>query len=191
MRGRIALRNLSRNTIRAFRSTFRTKSLITDHRSLISSPPIAAWAEDVELGYRLRNVGAHFVFAPAADVRHYASRTFSAWRRTPYQYGRYDVIMSRDKGHEALTRALGEFRRRHPANRALSRLVAGRPWLIQSMVLLLGLTVRAATLVGARHAASRALSGIFNLLYWQGVCDELGGRKALWRSVAAGVLSTT
>jgi len=37
MRGRIALRNLSRNTIRAFRSTFRTKSLIPDHRSLITN----------------------------------------------------------------------------------------------------------------------------------------------------------
>ncbi len=84
-------------------------------------------AEDVELGYRLRNLGARFIFTPAADVLHYASRTFSAWRRTPYQYGRYDVIMSREKGHEALGRALHEFRGRHPLNRVMSWAVTGRP----------------------------------------------------------------
>jgi hypothetical protein len=44
--------------------------------------------------------------------------------------------------------------------------------------------VHGAARVGARRTASRALSGIFNVLYWQGVCDELGGRRILWQSVA-------
>ncbi|HEX8968979.1 MAG TPA: glycosyltransferase [Chloroflexota bacterium] len=146
-------------------------------------------AEDVELGYRLRNMGARFVFNPAADVLHYAARTFSAWRRTPYQYGRYDVIMSREKGHEALVRALREFNGRHPLNRALSRAVTGRPWLVSGIVRVLCVAVHAGARVGAQRTTSRALSGMFNLLYWQGVCDELGGRKLLWRSVAAGRIS--
>ncbi len=145
-------------------------------------------AEDVELGYRLRNLGARFIFMPSADVLHYASRTFSAWRRTPYQYGRYDVIMSREKGHEALGRALHEFRGRHPLNRVMSWAVTGRPRLVDAMVGVLGVGVRAGARVGARRTTSRALSGIFNILYWQGVCDELGGRDILWRSVAAGAL---
>ncbi len=145
-------------------------------------------AEDVELGYRLRNLGARFIFTPAADVLHYASRTFTAWQRTPYQYGRYDVIMSREKGHEALGRALREFRGRHPLNRGMSRAVTGHPRLVDATVALLGLGVRAGAKVGAQRTTSRALSGIFNLLYWQGVCDELGGREILWRSVAAGAL---
>jgi hypothetical protein len=38
---------------------------------------------------------------------------------------------------------------------------------------------------------SRALSGIFNILYWQGVCDELGGRDILWGSVADGAVQGT
>jgi hypothetical protein len=142
-------------------------------------------AEDVELGYRLRKLGARFIFNPSADVLHYASRSFTAWCRTPYQYGRYDVIMSREKGHEALPRALSEFRGRHPLNRALSRAVTGRRWLVDPVVTLLRIAVGATTLVGASGGASRALSGIFNVLYWQGVCDELGGRDALWHSVAA------
>jgi GT2 family glycosyltransferase len=145
-------------------------------------------AEDVELGYRLRNLGARFIFTPSADVLHYASRTFTAWRRTPYQYGRYDVIMSREKGHEALGRALREFRGRHPLNRGMSRAVTGHPRLVDATVTLLGLGVRAGAKVGAQRTTSRALSGIFNLLYWQGVCDEIGGREILWRSVAAGAL---
>lgn len=145
-------------------------------------------AEDVELGYRLRNMGARFVFNPAADVLHFASRTFTAWRRTPYQYGRYDVIMSREKGHEALPLALREFSGRHPLNRALSRAVTGRRLLVTAVVAMLGLTVRAATLIGATGVASRALSGIFNVLYWQGVCEELGGREALCDSIAAAQL---
>jgi GT2 family glycosyltransferase len=145
-------------------------------------------AEDVELGYRLRNAGAQFVFTPDADVLHYASRTFTAWCRTPYQYGRYDVIMTRDKGHEALKFSLREFHGRNPLNKALSFLVTGRPLLVNPVVALLRLTVQAGTLVRARRATSRALSGIFNLLYWQGVCDELGGRRMLERSIAAGNL---
>jgi GT2 family glycosyltransferase len=145
-------------------------------------------AEDVELGYRLRDRGARFVFKPEADVLHYASRTFSAWRRTPYQYGRYDVIMSRDKGHEALSRALNEFGGRHALNRALSRALTGRRRLLSGTVAAMVVAVRVATRLGADRTASRALSGIFNLLYWQGVCDELGGREALWRSVEAGKL---
>jgi GT2 family glycosyltransferase len=143
-------------------------------------------AEDVELGYRLRNLGARFIFVPSADVLHYASRTFSAWRRTPYQYGRYEVIMSREKGHESLIRALREFHGRHPLNRLVSRIVTGRPRLVEAVVAGLGIGVHASAILGARKTTSRALSGIFNILYWQGICDDIGGRDVLWRSVAAG-----
>lgn len=143
-------------------------------------------AEDVELGYRLRNLGARFIFTPTADVLHYASRSFAVWRNTPYQYGRYDVIMSREKGHESLRRALREFRGRHPLNRTLSRAVAGHRWLVDAAVAVLGVGVHASSRIGAQRTTSRALSGIFNILYWQGVCDEIGGREILWRSIATG-----
>lgn len=148
-------------------------------------------AEDVELGYRLRRHGARFVFTPGADVLHYASRTFSAWCRTPHSYGRFDVIMSRDKGHEALELALRDFHLRHVLSRALSRATAGRPRALATALTLLSVTVRASTLVGARGVASRALSGTFHLLYWQGVCEELGGREILWRCLESGSIQPT
>lgn len=135
-------------------------------------------AEDVELGYRLQQRGVRFVFDPQAVVRHFAARPFAAWRRAAYQYGRYDVIMDRDKRHDTLARAAADFRRRHWLGRLLARLAAGRASAVQLATLILSLNALAADRVGARRSASAALSGIFNLLYWHGISDELGGRAA-------------
>jgi GT2 family glycosyltransferase len=141
-------------------------------------------AEDVELAYRMRDTGARFVFLPHAGVTHYASRSFAAWSKTPYQYGRYDVVMHRDKGHEALWCAATEFERRHALNRAVARLCVGRKPLVKSAVLGLRGVVFVTDRLGARRSAIVALSGIFNVLYWQGAADELGGARALWRLLA-------
>jgi GT2 family glycosyltransferase len=140
-------------------------------------------AEDVELGFRLRDRGARFVFLPDAGVFHYASRTFESWCRTPYQYGRFDVMMHHEKGHETLLLATQEFHGRHPANRLLARLCVGRRGPTRAAVSALRLAAAAADRLGAQHRAALALSGIFNLLYWQGVCDELGGADVVWRRV--------
>ena len=101
-------------------------------------------AEDVELAYRLRDVGMRFVFNPRADVRHYASRSFSAWLRTPYQYGRYDVIMARDKGQETLQCATYEFYERNWLTRAMTRLCVGRPMLFGASMQLMRMAAQAA-----------------------------------------------
>jgi GT2 family glycosyltransferase len=141
-------------------------------------------AEDVELGYRLRDAGLRFVFEPRAKVWHYPHRSFASWRRTPYEYGRSDVAMDHDKGHEALGLAYREFHGRHPLNRALARGCVGRPAAFATVTVLLRAAVRVADTVGADRPAAAALSALFNLLYWQGVSDALGGRHAVWRSVA-------
>jgi glycosyltransferase involved in cell wall biosynthesis len=135
-------------------------------------------AEDVELGYRLHDLGATFVFNPNADVLHYAYRSFESWCRTPYQYGRYDVVMQRN-GRQTLVWALREFRNRNPLNRALVRLLAGRRPMVNGAVQLLSAVMRVAARVGAYRPAQQALSAIFGLLYWQGICEESGGRRVL------------
>src|SRR5262249_32922828 len=76
-------------------------------------------AEDVELGYRMHARGARFVFDRNAEVLHFASRTFKSWCRTPYQYGRYDVVMQRDKGQYTLDWATQEFHSRNGLNKIL------------------------------------------------------------------------
>jgi len=141
-------------------------------------------AEDVELAYRMRDRGASFVFLPEAIVYHYAERTFAAWCRTPYQYGRYDVVMYREKRHEALPCAAREFHSRHVLTRWLARACVGHQRLVRAAVVGLQGVAIAADRLQARGAARLALSGIFNLLYWQGASDELGGPALVWRTVA-------
>jgi hypothetical protein len=84
-----------------------------------------------------------------------------AWCRTPYQYGRYDVIMHRAKGHEAFPLATKEFHGRNLLNRLLARLCVGRGLLVRGTVAALGGVARTAHCLGARRLASFALSGIF------------------------------
>jgi GT2 family glycosyltransferase len=148
-------------------------------------------AEDVELGYRLRDYGAQFRFEYRAEVIHHASRSFEAWCRTAYAYGRYDVLMQRDKGHEQLSVSMNFFHRRHVLSRILARSCVGRPSLVRGAVLALGSFARLGGRYAAYQPAILALSGVFNLLYWQGVCDELGSAEALWRGVEANVRSIT
>jgi glycosyltransferase involved in cell wall biosynthesis len=132
-------------------------------------------AEDVELAFRLEGQGARFEFNPRAEILHFASRSFAAWRRTPYQYGRYDVVMQRDKGQKMLDNAFAEFHARHVLNRLVIRACLGRPMVGLTMVMALSGAVLAADSFGIDRAARWALSSIFSVRYWQGVCDELGG----------------
>jgi GT2 family glycosyltransferase len=141
--------------------------------------------EDLELALRLRDRGATLIFNPRADVMHYASRSFESWCRTPYQYGRYEVAMFRDKGHETLRNATHDFHRRHVLNRIVARACIGRPVLLRSAIYGMRAIVFVAERLGRHRPAALALSGIFNLLYWQGVSDELGGPQQVWRSIAA------
>lgn len=147
--------------------------------------PGFARAEDIELACRLRDRGARFVFNPEAVVFHYASRSFAAWRRNAYLYGRYDVRMYREKGHELLPATAREFHGRRRLNRWAARVCVGRKSLLVAAVATLSAFVRSADALRLGRAASLALSAIFNLLYWQGVCDELGDARLMWRTVRA------
>ena len=164
-----------------------TANASLERRRLIEAggfDPTFARAEDVELGYRLRDMGSQFAFEPNAAVTHYPRRTFASWRRTPYQYGRGDVAMHRDKGHQALGLAFWEFHRRHVLNRGLARLSVGRPLAFVPVTLGLRALVHVGDAVHERRVARAALSALFNLLYWQGVADGLGSRAEVWRAVA-------
>jgi len=140
-------------------------------------------AEDVELAFRLWAMGARFHFEPAASVLHYASRSFASWKSTPYQYGRYDVVMGREKGINTFELACHEFEGRHTLSQRLTRACVGRPWRPFATTALFVAAV-VSDLIGLENAASFALSAIFNVEYWQGAADELGGAAVVWRAVA-------
>ena len=137
--------------------------------------------EDVELGFRLAKAGLHFQFNPNADAIHRPSRTFASWYRTPYEYGRRDVQMSRDMGEAyAIELARSNYRTRSLATRILARTCIGRSILERIVFGIGGWAVRHLP----RQLALLACSVVFNLRYLEGMCDELGGRKALWQTLA-------
>lgn len=130
-------------------------------------------AEDVELGYRLAKLGMRFIFEASARVWHYPVRSFAAWRRTPYRYGRADVAMHRDKGHETLTLAYRELGSRHIVTRGLLKLCVGSKTRSSVVTMTLAAFTHLADSVSAEPLARASLSGLFQVLYWEGVRDEL------------------
>jgi len=142
-------------------------------------------AEDVELAYRLAERGLRFVFVPQAIGYHYAQRSLESWLEIPYLYGRNDLIFARDKGHRwLLPTILYEFQGRHALVRALTRLCLGRARL--SRLAIAGLRGVAALTdsFGLTRPARLAYSGIFNLRYYQGLAEGLGGRDRFFALVA-------
>jgi GT2 family glycosyltransferase len=132
-------------------------------------------AEDVELGYRLRRLGLRFVFRRDAIVTHHPRRTLRSWWAIPHQYGVYDIRMWRDKGVEEALEVIGrEFHERHPLIQSVISASAGGALPTRALAapaVALGVVSGG---LGLFQVARWCYSLAFNLLYYQGVCDELG-----------------
>ena len=68
--------------------------------------------------------------------------------------------------------------------RGLTWLCLGHPRLVKLSTGLLGLLAGASGRLGVEAISRAAYSGIFNLRYYQGAADELGGRAAFWQARA-------
>lgn len=134
-------------------------------------------AEDVELAYRLVERKLTFVFNPDAVGHHYAERSFRSWIEIPYAYGRNDVIFTRDKQQEwLLPKVCREFHERNLLIQTLVRICLGRPLLRTTTLAGLKTTSLLGSRLRIEPIVQMAHSGMFNLCYYQGVADELGGR---------------
>lgn len=135
-------------------------------------------AEDVDLGYRLAERGVKFVFNENAVGYHYAERSFRSWLATPYQYGFNDVVFSLEKGQRWLIRTVvHEFRKRRALTRWLVLLCLDHRLPATVAVGMLRVGAEVANLMGLEAFSQGAYSGIFNLRYYQGIADGLGGRE--------------
>jgi GT2 family glycosyltransferase len=154
-------------------------------------------AEDVELAFRLSDLGLDFHFEPSAVGLHYAERPYAAWRRTANEYGHNDIVFARDLGREWLYGFISRtFREQH---RALQRLIIGcahsarrRAVAIRALELLVRPSQPFARMRW-RQLTRSALSGIYAVEYYGGVADELGARTnfdELIRDVRAPTVST-
>jgi GT2 family glycosyltransferase len=141
-------------------------------------------AEDVELAFRLARRGVRFLFNPRAVGHHYAERSFRSWIEIPYAYGRNDVIFAREGQDWLLDAIRREFRERNRLVASLVRLCLGRGALSRAALAALKGAAELNARLGAAKLARFAHSAMFNLRYYQGVADELGGRRQFFRLAA-------
>jgi GT2 family glycosyltransferase len=142
-------------------------------------------AEDVELGYRLADNGLRFYFIPTATVIHDPNRTFDGWCRVPYEYGRHDVLMARDRGRpDVLRLAYRDWHRRHRVNRVLPRACVGHRWRFRAAASSLGVAIRLAAKLGEGRVTMALCSILFNLQYWRGIADATGLGAHIWAGTA-------
>ncbi len=133
-------------------------------------------AEDIELAYRLDKLGVEFVFAPQAAGYHYAERSFTSWLTTPYIYGRNDIVFGREHQIDLSGFVRREFGQRNRLTRWLVWMLLDRPWASAVMLTVMPWLALLAHRVLGERGSRPIYSAIFNLRYYQGVADELGGR---------------
>lgn len=149
-------------------------------------------AEDVELAYRLQEMGLRFYFDAEAAVLHEPDRTFTSWLKVGYEYGRHDVRLWREKGRGNVLRALrAEYPTRHPLNRGLTLLCLGHRRRYGIAVRLLAAGGYVVGSLGVERAARLAYSGLFTLAYHQGWADMIGGRRQFWRLMSGATFPST
>lgn len=141
-------------------------------------------AEDLELSYRLADQGLEFVFNPMAIGYHYAERSFNSWLAIPYAYGQNDVIFTQEKEQTwLLPRVFQEYQRRHFLIRFLTWLCLDHERLSKYIVGFLKSIVLSKFFAKRRRWTTMSCSAIFNLRYYQGIADELGGRHNFFEGI--------
>jgi GT2 family glycosyltransferase len=136
-------------------------------------------AEDVELAYRLRDLGLGFRFLPEAIINHRPRRTLTGWKSIASQYGFYDVMMWRHKGRQHILGLVGhEFRNQRPRPvQLLGRLLVGRRFALRLWLSLAGAAAGLSARLAFKRFSHPVYGVMFNLLYWQGITDALGGSR--------------
>ena len=142
-------------------------------------------AEDVELAYRLQRLNLVFKFSPAAKGWHYARRSLASWLSIARSYGVADVKMYRDGRLMTLQAMAREFRWRRRRLQQLARACVGRSVALRPVIAGTLFAARVAGWLSLRRQAEGGYSVVFNLCYWNGVSDELGGRRAFWELIRA------
>lgn len=134
--------------------------------------------EDVELAFRLRERGLHFKFLPEATAQHLAERSYASWIAAAEEYGRFEVRMGRDRGHQDLLDAVTrEFHDLHPLSRLLARLAIRNPALAEVAASVARPTSLLAQRLGAPALGQCALSAAFNAVRLTGFAAEVGDAR--------------
>jgi GT2 family glycosyltransferase len=135
-------------------------------------------AEDVELALRLERAGMQFAFAPRAAAIHNADRSYGAWLRAAFQYGRNDVAFANGETTHTFKRLSDNYTHRHPMLRFAVRVGLRYPALRPGIGAVSRVIAGGAPALGLGRIGHWACSLAFNIEYWRGVSDALGNRAA-------------
>jgi glycosyltransferase involved in cell wall biosynthesis len=142
------------------------------------------YCEDAELGLRLEQAGANFRLATSAVGHHSGYRSFQSWRDAAYRGGFWDSEqMLKMRKVYSLGDLVKGFHNRHRALRVVAETVLGRPWLYNLTIKAMRAVAFSAGLLRLRAVERYAYGGIYDLTYWHGLCDGLGGFSLLQRYI--------
>lgn len=142
-------------------------------------------AEDIELAYRLKAQDIEFMFIMTAVGYHYAERSFRSWIQIPYSYGRHEITFSREGQGHLINFINEEFGERNRLTRLAVKICLDRPYLstmTQSIAKWIA-NISYKTGIRGKKISQAAYSAIFNIRYYQGIADELGGRDVFFSSM--------
>jgi GT2 family glycosyltransferase len=144
-------------------------------------------SEDIELGMRLEKAGVAFRLALDASGEHWGHHRYAAWRDRAYRYGRWDAaLVFKREFSFALDRLRGEYARRGRIRHIfVSSALRGEAHM-RLFVAAFHMLAIASGLVRLSFLERRAYAAIYELAYWKGVSDELGGLRAVAVALAAG-----
>lgn len=142
-------------------------------------------AEDVELGLRLAAQGSQFVFLPEARGWHYVHRSFASWTNMPVAYGRACVAMGREHRVHEVALAAAEYYRRSRPVRAITALCLGFPYRVKMATNIFGALAVASWTCRIPIVPFMCCSLIYNLRYYVGMAEDLGGARVFWQLIDA------
>ena len=135
--------------------------------------------EDVELGFRMEREGVPFYFSSKASAVHRGYRNFHSWCNSAYLYGQTDVQLAVKRGHgQVLSEIFRWYQHRASVIHLAVNLTLGRENTRNAIIRALRYASGTLSFVRLNKLAHVGYSIIFNVQYWNGVANELGGRES-------------
>ncbi len=143
--------------------------------------------EDIELGYRLADIGLNFILNEKACGWHLSeARSMEGWLKIAYTYGLVDARMDLLRNRYGMLASIGvDYLERNRLLRAMVKFCLDQP--SRSKVALKSLAVIANLNKG--KVSQFACSAMFNLKYYQGIVDGGGAAEYFWASTDPAMLN--
>jgi hypothetical protein len=131
---------------------------------------------------RLEKAGISFRLALNASAEHWGCRSYASWREMAHNYGHWDAgLVFKAEFPSALQRLRTEYRERGRFRQWLIGYTLRDQHRLGAFIRGLHATAVISGSLGLSPLERKAYGAIYDLTYWKGVSDELGGLRAVAR----------